>query len=209
MTPAQPDGWSTPNTRSRGRDGARAALLAAATELLVERAPSAVSGRELADLAGVNYGLIHHYFGTKDAVFLEAAEALRADYIGRRGPVGLIELNTDPDDPFIRAVGRSQLDYPGELGPRDRFPIGEAFVHELTVRVTRESPDLDDGAVRLQAKARALALLSIQLGYVLYQAMLFDTVGVGPGEKADVEAIVRDVYRRMALAGDEPAAPRP
>ena len=37
-----------------------------ATELFAARGPSAVSLREIAAHAGVNFGLIHQYIGTKD-----------------------------------------------------------------------------------------------------------------------------------------------
>lgn len=44
------------------------AILAAARELFLERSPSAVSVREIADRAGINLGLIHRYVGSKDDV---------------------------------------------------------------------------------------------------------------------------------------------
>jgi len=49
--------------RPRGADEVRAA-----GELLGSKAPHDISGREIAERAGVNYGLIHHYFGGKDAL---------------------------------------------------------------------------------------------------------------------------------------------
>lgn len=44
------------------------AVADAALELFVQRSPSAVSLREIADLAQVNLGLIHRYVGAKDDV---------------------------------------------------------------------------------------------------------------------------------------------
>ena len=44
------------------------AILLAAGELFTTRGPSQVSLREVAAHAGVNYGQIHHYYGTKDAL---------------------------------------------------------------------------------------------------------------------------------------------
>ena len=61
---------------TRGPDAVRRSLIDSAKILMGMRSPRQVSGRELAQHAGVNYGLIHHYFGTKDNVFAEAvAEA--------------------------------------------------------------------------------------------------------------------------------------
>jgi AcrR family transcriptional regulator len=48
-----------------------AAILVAAAELFQQRSPSSVSLREIARRADVNYGLIHHYYGTKDAILAE------------------------------------------------------------------------------------------------------------------------------------------
>jgi AcrR family transcriptional regulator len=52
-------------------DHPASAILVAAAELFQERSPSAVSLREIARHAGVNYGLIHHYYGTKEAILAE------------------------------------------------------------------------------------------------------------------------------------------
>lgn len=46
------------------------AILQAAAELMAEHSPSSVSLREVASRAGVNYGLIHRHFGTKDRLVL-------------------------------------------------------------------------------------------------------------------------------------------
>ena len=66
---------------AEGRQGAERALLEAAMTLFRERADVGVSGRELARLADVNYGLIHHYFGSKDAVFDQAFVLLHSHYV--------------------------------------------------------------------------------------------------------------------------------
>ena len=52
--------------RPRGADEVRVALTDAAARLLGQRSPGRISGRDLAGEAGVNYGLIHYYFGSKD-----------------------------------------------------------------------------------------------------------------------------------------------
>ena len=54
--------------KPRGREAVRGALLDAAARLFVERGPGAVSVRQLAAAAGVNHGLVHQYFGSKDGL---------------------------------------------------------------------------------------------------------------------------------------------
>ena len=49
-----------------GREAAVAKLVEAASELFARNGPDGVSLREVASTAGVNYGLIHQYIGTKD-----------------------------------------------------------------------------------------------------------------------------------------------
>lgn len=46
------------------------AILRAAAELMAEHSPSSVTLREVASRAGVNYGLIHRHFGTKDRLLV-------------------------------------------------------------------------------------------------------------------------------------------
>ena len=52
-------------------DDAKAAILRAAAELMAERSPSEVTLREIAAHAGVNYGLIHRHYRTKDRLLVE------------------------------------------------------------------------------------------------------------------------------------------
>ncbi|HEX7096749.1 MAG TPA: helix-turn-helix domain-containing protein [Acidimicrobiales bacterium] len=56
---------------THGPDDPKAALLRAAAELMAERSPSDVTLREIAARAGVNYGLIHRHYRTKDRLLLE------------------------------------------------------------------------------------------------------------------------------------------
>ncbi|MFA5882445.1 MAG: helix-turn-helix domain-containing protein [Acidimicrobiia bacterium] len=76
MTPAAV-GAGEPATAGRER-GAPAAILAAAGELFMERSPGKVTLRDIADRAGVNYGLIHRHFGTKDELLTAIFRQLTA-----------------------------------------------------------------------------------------------------------------------------------
>lgn len=168
----------------KGRD----ALVQAAKELLPDRAPSSVTGRELATRAGVNYGLIHHYFGGKEAVYREALLELRAEFLATHEAHDLPDLLSEPENPYLRAVGRAQIDYPNEVGPGEDFPIGDAMVASLRER-------LDDD---VEAKARAIGMLCLQIGYSLYQPMLLDGFGVSDRERAEVERVLGRLYRELS-----------
>lgn len=55
--------------RPQGRNEVVDAVLDAADRLFAEQGPANVSLRGIAQAAGVNYGLVHRHFGTKDALF--------------------------------------------------------------------------------------------------------------------------------------------
>jgi len=58
--------------------------------LLASRTPSSVLGRQLATRAGVNYGLIHHCFGSASEVLAQASRQLRDHYYETESGPGLI-----------------------------------------------------------------------------------------------------------------------
>jgi len=127
-----------------------AAVVEATIHLIAQRGPSAVSLRDIAREADINYGLIHRYFGTKDdvlrAAFRAASEAAaqrleHADDVHtalaefwRSTPIGdsytrmlawvLLE-GRDPDDLLGRspAVARlvAAIAGAGEAGEGERF----------------------------------------------------------------------------------------
>ncbi len=51
--------------------GAREKLLYAAEECLLELGHAATSVKDIARVAGVNHGLVHHYFGSKEQLYVE------------------------------------------------------------------------------------------------------------------------------------------
>ena len=60
---------------ARDDDTVSAAILRSAGELLARNSPSEVTLRAIAAHAGVNYGLIHRHFGTKEALILRLFDA--------------------------------------------------------------------------------------------------------------------------------------
>ncbi len=56
--------------RRPGHPGTRDAVLEAARRLFAERGYEGASVRDIAGAAGVDAALVHHYFGTKQALFL-------------------------------------------------------------------------------------------------------------------------------------------
>ena len=71
-----------PQARPRGREQVESAILESARKLIAERGPDGVALRDIANDAGVNFGLVYHYFGTKeqllDDVYARATEQAAA-----------------------------------------------------------------------------------------------------------------------------------
>lgn len=133
--------------RRPGTSRAREEILAAARELFATRGFAGTTIRGIAAGAGVDPALVHHYFGTKDDLFMAALE-LPVDPRALLGPVvaqgadGAAErlLRTflsvwDDEVNRLAFVGlfRSVLEPAGERLVRDGFvpvvlePVGEAL----------------------------------------------------------------------------------
>lgn len=98
------------NEPVRGPEAVRKSLIDAAMQLMAMRSPRQISGRELAKHAGVNYGLIHHYFGSKDAVFAEAV-SVATEAMGKRWDEdGILPVNTSDDAASYRTFAKLELD---------------------------------------------------------------------------------------------------
>ncbi len=83
-------------TKPVGRDAVKTALIESAAELFAERGIKDVSLREIAAHAGVNLGLIHRHFGSKEVLRRAAQEFLASKFQEQLG--GL----TDFEDTFMR-----------------------------------------------------------------------------------------------------------
>ncbi len=94
----------------RGPDAVRQSLIQSATQLMAMRSPRHISGRELAKHAGVNYGLIHHYFGTKDAVFAAAVTESTDEMAKRWDEDGILPVNTSDAATSYRTFAKLEVD---------------------------------------------------------------------------------------------------
>src|SRR5271167_4899462 len=100
--------------RPRGRQEVMEALLASSRKLIAERGPS-IALRDIADDAGVNFGLIYHYLGTKDQlvdVVYGAAADLAAERLADAGHLdeALERLMTLGDGTAARLIGWAVLE---------------------------------------------------------------------------------------------------
>jgi AcrR family transcriptional regulator len=172
---ATPTEIPPPARSDHGRDR----LLAAAEDLLATRLETSVRGRELAAYAGVNYGLVNHYFGSKAAVFDEALLSLHQRFL---------------DDVLTSADGQPAADVP------DIFLRHRAFLRAWASRLLGDRPvpnfkllgmqrlidDItrargiapSDVAGLVGASGDAMAALALQLGWALLQPLPSATPGI-------------------------------
>ncbi|MDG2111243.1 MAG: TetR family transcriptional regulator [Actinomycetota bacterium] len=159
-----------------GRAGAELRLVNAAVAMLYDRAPAAIPGRQLAAAADVNYGLIHHYFGSAGEVLERASAALRDDYYRAEAAEGRVPdfFSAARHPGYVRAVTHISLD-PKLSATGSHFPVVEA----LLAAASRE------GDVGHQTRTRYLISTSAQLAWALFtpalsHALKRDTAEITP-----------------------------
>ncbi|MFW3170638.1 TetR family transcriptional regulator [Geodermatophilus sp. CPCC 206100] len=108
-------------------------MLAAARAAFAERGYEGASIRGIATAAGVDPALVHHYFGTKDKLFLAAVEA-PADPDDFLPEV----LAAAPDDLGAAVVGMVLRIWDGPARPAILALVRSAVNHEWSARLLRE-----------------------------------------------------------------------
>jgi AcrR family transcriptional regulator len=173
--------------RRPGRQDTKEAILAAAREAFAEKGFDGASIRYIATSAGVDPALVHHYFGTKDQLFLAA-----------------MKIPIDPGK-IIPQVAAGGIDGLGErlirtfLGIWDS-PVGAAGVallrsavrNELAARLLREF-------ITTQVMRRVLAHLDLDPAEVPTRASLVGSQILGL-------AMMRYVIKLEPLASAAPDA---
>jgi AcrR family transcriptional regulator len=174
----------------RGAEAVRSALLAAASDLFAARGPSHVSVREIARAAGVNHGLVHHYYGSKEALLRAVLDDLAAQ--------SAIEV-TDWD-------GRSALlDVDGPVGRHGRIVAHLLLEARNPAEVQTTFPAID--ALRaelrsagLSARAsadRAALVAALVLGWQLFEPFLAAAAGLDAEDRFDGELLADGVRRLL------------
>lgn len=162
--------------KPHGKASVRQALIAAASELFAERGPDDVSVRELAARAGVNHGLVHRHFGSKDGLLQATMQQLAAGVADSIGPDDCSETLADllrttfgatEDATHWRILARSILDGIPVSELQDDFPV----VRRMLAAAGRgtDSPLSPDAFVTL--------LLAGGLGLLLFEPYLREATG--------------------------------
>lgn len=182
------------STRStRARLDTEEKLIVAAADLLGEVGPRAMSVRAIADRAGVNHGLVHHYFGGKDGLLRAAMKRLveeHAEFAREQSGGSPIPapLALTSDQRYLRAVVRSVLDNEMELAQMEltagvSVPRG-AMQHAVEVRKL--------GKADIDTKALVAIGMAMEMGWAALEPFLFAvTEVVHDEEQEEVRQAVR------------------
>ncbi len=193
--------------------------MSAAAELFAARGPDGVSLREIAAHAGLNYGLIHQYVGSKDELLrlviaqstsTTAARFAQADGVAEalellQGPVG-----TDrPPYPRLLAWAILQGRDPRELaGPSPALPKLIAMLPAQGAADRPADPASDSDArhrpptpladLAEDPRLRAAAIAALTLGWSLFGTYVSYAAGLDDVAPAEAHAAVQSLARRIA-----------
>ena len=170
--------WGTARARDVG------ALVEAATELFAERGPAATSFRDVAARAGVNYGLIHQYIGTKDDLLrlvVQQVSEQTAERVATGGSVRdlVAEAVHGGTSPYLRTVARALLDGQDPASLLDHSPA-------MTTLIGRLVASAPTGTDREEVAVQVVALMSLVMGWRLFGQFLMSAAGLGDHAVDDV-----------------------
>jgi TetR/AcrR family transcriptional regulator, repressor for neighboring sulfatase len=186
------------STAALGRDEVIRRLVAAAVELFAKEGPDGVALRQVAAAAGVNYGLIHQYIGTKDDLLRLVFRSVSEQAAER--------LSSASDlDGAIREMVRSQRNpsaYASLLGwallqGRDAHALlGRSPA--LGVLVERLA-QLDEAEP--ESRLRVEAMVAMSLGWQLFGPFIRSGVGLDEMADEDLDAAHYRLAKELLLGG--------
>ncbi|MBX3286199.1 MAG: TetR/AcrR family transcriptional regulator [Actinobacteria bacterium] len=174
-------------------DSPRAKLLAAAVELFSEQGPASVSIRDIARHAGVNHGLIHRHFGSKDDLLAEAIEVGSFSLQpGAFDPAGFdidrVVHAMHHGSPSPKTIARVIVDDIAIGTVRPRYPVLERLLI-FTRQLPPEARPLELADPRLAAAAA----VSLVVGSAIWGATL--RVAFGLEDDDGIESAMADLGR--------------
>jgi len=176
-------------------DDARHALLSAAIELLAVHGPDGFSAREVAKAAGVNYGLIHYYFGNRTELLRQAIRH-EVDSWGATIPNIHDEawtpllLGVRPPERAWRSLVHMSLNWDRYADLAGDFPL---MKHRLQVHRDRFGDDVDDARL----KAALVASTCLQMGWLAVSNWYLASVDATDDERVLIEDFVIEVERSI------------
>lgn len=184
----------------RGRVDVEERLVAAAAELLGEVGPRAMSVRQVAERAGVNHGLVHHYFGGKDGLARAGMKRLVAEHMewvrghndGKPYPA---PMALGGDQGYLRAVVRCVLDGETELALTELaegVSVPRSALDAVVARAGRDEPDT-------QTRAVVAAAMALEMGWAALEPFILAITGTPAGDADEVRRRVKELRMEIGV----------
>jgi len=208
MEAMAPRGARQAPPRPRGRAEVEAAILASARALIADRGPSGVALRDIAEHAGVNFGLVYHYFGTKDqlldGVYADATEQAAARLReAAHLDEALAVLMSLGDGTTARLVAWAVLD---GKDPAELFGVSPALA-VLADLVRRDAAAAGRRVTADEARVFAALAMVVALGWRLFGPMALAVAGAKSDDPQRYAAHVHAYVRELAGAAVLPVGP--
>jgi TetR/AcrR family transcriptional regulator, repressor for neighboring sulfatase len=185
--------------RPSGREEVREALLNAAQKLIAARGPARVTLREIADEAGVNFGLVYQYLGTREELLREVYQRVAQRSAVRFEPIehlpdAIAAMMSVPDNSIARIMAWAVLDgdYPANVFGRS--PALEHIAEVIAGYRKGGSPSQPQEDERLMAAF----LLVTMLGWRLFQSIGLTSAGLDPAPDPKRDRIITDWLEQLA-----------
>lgn len=159
-----------------------------------------MSVRQVAERAGVNHGLVHHYFSGKDGLLRAAMSRLVADHerwardVAAGGPFPA-PFALARDQRYLRAVVRALLDGETDLALTELSNGVSVPRQAMDAEVQRRglgSPDVD-------TKAAVAAAMALEMGWAALESFIFAVTGTSDDEADEVRSRVLEMRAALVL----------
>jgi AcrR family transcriptional regulator len=184
---------------AKGKVAVQHALITAASDCFARKGIAQVSVREIAQAAGVNHGLVHRHFGSKDQLLKATLAHLSLSVEERLGSLKGTESTAEL---LPKIFGGTK-----DVGLHWRV-ITHALLEGMTVEELQQdfpifkrivSACIRDGLNETQALGKASLIFATGLGYMVFEPYLKGAVEHNAANWDDVRAQLMQQFMRIAL----------
>jgi TetR/AcrR family transcriptional regulator, repressor for neighboring sulfatase len=191
--------------RPSGREEVREALLNSAQKLIAARGPARVTLREIADEAGINFGLVYQYLGTREELLREVYQRVAQRSAVRLEPIehlpdAIAAMMSVPDNSIARIMAWAVLD--GDY-PADVFGPSPALEHIAEV-IAGHRKGRSPSKPREDERLMAAFLLVTMLGWRLFQSIGLTSAGLDPAPDPKRDRIIIEWLEQLASSSPKP-----
>jgi TetR/AcrR family transcriptional regulator, repressor for neighboring sulfatase len=174
--------------RPFGRDDVVAAVIEAAGELFSRRGFDGVSVRDIAKRAGVNHGLIHRHFGSKENLRRQTLQHMADAMLDDVRDAGTLDeiswsafQSLKKHERFWRILARTILDGYGTGDLHRSYPIAQHLIERVTAA-------MKEGSLRVDLDPRVIvaSMFSFSCGFIMFEPFILPAVGLDGMKPGDI-----------------------